>query len=185
MVVVLRVDRSLEARAERSRGSTGTSSASGELGGATSHDQPSARAADHTAKTNVSMLPYRATHIRHRPALPKRMPTRHTGTTLHCHRYLMSQSTFIMHRHPRRHVTSAVRAVHGSPTAATATTLSSTPSTGPLPRALYDALVLSSLLIVINRAAPLQITIMSIRLGENLLHRRVIVYLIEVPKIIS
>lgn len=54
VVVVLRVERSLEARAERSLGSTGASSASGEP--AASHAQPSARAADHTANTNVSML---------------------------------------------------------------------------------------------------------------------------------
>lgn len=51
VVVVLRVERSLEARAERRRGSTGASSAS-----AASQVQPSARAADHTANTNVSML---------------------------------------------------------------------------------------------------------------------------------
>lgn len=54
-MVVLRVERSLEARAERNRGRTGTSSASGVVGTA-SHAQPSARAADHTANTNVSML---------------------------------------------------------------------------------------------------------------------------------
>ncbi|CAD0198361.1 unnamed protein product [Chrysodeixis includens] len=59
VVVALSVDRSLEARAERSRGSTGTSSASGEVAG--SHAQPSARAADHTANTNVNIVGYRAT----------------------------------------------------------------------------------------------------------------------------
>lgn len=55
VVVALSVDRSLEARAERSRGSTGTSSTSGEEANA-SHVQPSARAADHTANTNVSIV---------------------------------------------------------------------------------------------------------------------------------
>lgn len=54
VVVLLRVERSLEARADRSRGSTGASSASG-VAGTGSHAQPSARAADHTANTNVSM----------------------------------------------------------------------------------------------------------------------------------
>lgn len=52
--MVLSVERSLEARADRSRGSTGASSASG-VAGAGSHAQPSARAADHTANTNVSI----------------------------------------------------------------------------------------------------------------------------------
>lgn len=54
VVVVLSVDRSLEARAERSRGSTGASSASGEDGA--SHAQPSARASDHTANTTVNIV---------------------------------------------------------------------------------------------------------------------------------
>lgn len=54
-MVVLSVERSLEARADRSRGSTGTSSASGDVGTA-SHAQPSARAADHTANTSVIIV---------------------------------------------------------------------------------------------------------------------------------
>lgn len=54
-MVVLRVERSLEARAERNRGSTGGSSVSGDIGDATC-PQPSARAADQTANTNVSII---------------------------------------------------------------------------------------------------------------------------------
>lgn len=54
-MVALSVERSLDARAERSRGSTGTSSTSGEVATA-SHAQPSARTADHIANTNVSMV---------------------------------------------------------------------------------------------------------------------------------
>lgn len=69
VVVALSVDRSLEARAERSRGSTGTSSASGEVAG--SHAQPSARAADHTANTNVNIVGL-SSHAP--PAAPARTP---------------------------------------------------------------------------------------------------------------
>lgn len=69
VVVVLRVERSLEARAERSRGNTGASSASGEVA-PVSHAQPSARATDHTANTNVSMVRLSS----HSPASPERSP---------------------------------------------------------------------------------------------------------------
>lgn len=68
-MVVLRVERSLEARAERSRGNTGASSASGEVA-TVSHAQPSARAADQTANTNVSMVWLSS----HSPASPERSP---------------------------------------------------------------------------------------------------------------
>lgn len=50
VVVALRVERSLEARADRSRGNTGGSSAGGCRG-----VQPKARTAPHTANTNVSI----------------------------------------------------------------------------------------------------------------------------------
>lgn len=56
-MVVLSVERSLEARADRSRGSIGGSSASGDGSGAGSHAQPSARAAVHAAITNVNIPP--------------------------------------------------------------------------------------------------------------------------------
>lgn len=75
VVVVLSVERSLEARAERSRGSTGASSASGVAAGA-SHAQPSARAAAHTANTKVSMarLSCRAPASPARARAPETLP---------------------------------------------------------------------------------------------------------------
>lgn len=60
VVAALRVDRSLEARAERSRGNIGSSSCSGDSeppAGTSSRDQPNARTALHTANTNVIIAP--------------------------------------------------------------------------------------------------------------------------------
>lgn len=82
-MVVLRVDRSLEARADRSRGSIGASSPSGVP--ANSQGQPRARAADHTANTKVSMLRLSG-HAPCPPTLP--------GTTLpHMHHSSLAPST--------------------------------------------------------------------------------------------
>lgn len=163
-MVVLSVDRSLEARAERSRGNIGASSASGEAGVA-SHDQPSARAADHTTKTNVSMLHYHAIRRqRHRPELPERTAIKHIGTTLHCHHYPTSQSTVLVHRPALRSAcercTFGPRFNRYRDRRYTELADAGPPRRRrPPPRALDDALILSSLLIVIHRETPLQIAI--------------------------
>lgn len=128
--MVLRVDRSLEARAERSRGSSGASSASGEAGAAVaSPDQPSARAADHTTNTNVSMVPYNAIRTRHRLDLPKRTPTLNIATITLSSLYHVTVSTDGALSPAFVGMPQALhaRTLRGSPATATAATLSSTP----------------------------------------------------------
>lgn len=90
VVVALRVERSLDARAERSRGSTGISSTSGEVPGA-SHVQPSARAADHTANTNVNIM-----CLSRHASCPS--PTRSTNTLRGTHLFVFTLSCSLQSR---------------------------------------------------------------------------------------